>query len=137
MFLFKKKRKIDIIFDCDDFVVINKPSGFVVHEDGRTKEDTLVDWLLDKYPSIKGVGEMNDVLDRSGIVHRLDRETSGAMVVAKTQLAFEKIKKQFKKREVKKVYDAFICGRLKRERGTIDKFVGDIRETLGSILLLI
>ncbi len=115
-----------ILYENKDVLVINKPAGLVVHGDGKTKENTLVDWLLSKYPEIKDVGEPgrdshgNEIL-RSGIVHRLDRETSGVMLVAKTQESFENLKKQFQNRETKKVYEAFLVGELKNDEGTIDR----------------
>ena len=92
--------KIPILYEDKDILVINKPAGLVVHSDGRTKEKTLVDWILKKYPKTKKVGEpitLNDgtVLKRPGIVHRIDRDTSGVLVIAKTQPAFLFLKKQF------------------------------------------
>jgi 23S rRNA pseudouridine1911/1915/1917 synthase len=85
-----------------------------------------------QYPELKGVGEEQTLpdgtrIERPGIVHRLDRETSGVMIVARTQKAFEKLKKQFQDRNVKKVYRAFVHGVLKDDRGTIDKPIGSAR----------
>lgn len=109
-----------ILYEDDDVLVLNKPAGLLVHADGRTEEPTLVDWLLKKYPSIQGVGEYGAV-ERSGIVHRLDRETSGALVVAKNQKAFEELKKQFQDRTVEKIYHAFVYGKVKQDEGVIDR----------------
>src|SRR3989338_796613 len=118
----KTKKKIEILYEDADVLVINKPAGLIVHSDGRTKEPTLVEWILKKYPKIKGVGDQikdlrfkineshtagltdnlhltSDNLERSGIVHRLDRETSGALIIAKNQEAFYRMKHQFKKQE--------------------------------------
>jgi 23S rRNA pseudouridine1911/1915/1917 synthase len=72
---------IDILYEDKNYVAINKPAGLVVHADGRTKEKTVADWILEKYPEIKGVGEplrLSDetIVDRPGIVHRIDRDTS-------------------------------------------------------------
>jgi len=91
---------IEILYEDADLVVINKPAGLVVHGDGKNTEPTLVDWLLDRYPDIESVGEQGrdsegEVILRSGIVHRLDRETSGVMIIAKNQKSFEFLKKQF------------------------------------------
>ncbi|MCH7529601.1 RluA family pseudouridine synthase [Patescibacteria group bacterium] len=117
---------INIIYEDDDVLVVNKPSGLVVHSDGKTKEITLSDWAVSHYPQIKGVGEsliLSDgtTVERHGIVHRLDRETSGVMVLAKNQEAFLFLKNQFEKREIKKIYNAFVYGKLKEKEGTIDK----------------
>lgn len=111
-----------ILYEDADILVINKPVGLLVHADGRTEGPTLVDWLLKKYPSIKGVGEHGEV-ERSGIVHRLDRETSGALVVAKDQKAFEFLKKQFQERKVEKIYHAFVYGKVKRDESVIDRTI--------------
>lgn len=115
-----------ILFENNEVLVINKPAGLVVHSDGKTDESNLVDWLLSKYPEIKDVGEPgrdssgNEVL-RSGIVHRLDRETSGVMLIAKTQESFHNLKNQFKNHEIKKVYEAFVWGEMKNDEGIIDR----------------
>ena len=120
---------IEILYEDKDIVAINKPSGLVVHSDGKTNEPNLVDWLLSKYPEVKNVGEPgrdskgNEIL-RSGIVHRLDRDTSGVMLVAKTNEAFDFLKKQFQGHEVKKVYHAFVLGEMKTESGVIDRPIG-------------
>lgn len=118
-----------ILFEDSDVLVLDKPAGLVVHADGRTEETTLVDWLIKKYPDIKNVGEPLALADgtnllRPGIVHRLDRETSGALVVAKNQESYLFLKRQFQDREVKKKYHAFVYGDMKEERGTITKPIG-------------
>lgn len=121
--------KIEILYEDGEVVVVNKPSGLVVHSDGKTKEPSLVDWVLEKYPEIKDVGEPGrnangETVLRPGIVHRLDRETSGVMLVAKTKESFESLKKQFQNHEVKKTYHAFVVGEMKTEKGTIDRPIG-------------
>ncbi len=125
--------KIKIIFENDAYLVINKPAGLVVHPDGRTHEPTLVDWLLNKYPNIKNVGEpillkSGEVIIRPGIVHRIDRETSGVLVVAKTQEMFNCLKKQFRNNSVSKKYNAFVYGEVKLQdgegSGIIDRSIG-------------
>jgi 23S rRNA pseudouridine1911/1915/1917 synthase len=124
-----------IIFENTDFLIVNKPVGLAVHADGRpaqqgrTKEHTLADWLLEKYPEIKDVGEPwtspeGEVIYRPGIVHRLDKDTSGLMVVAKNQEMFDVLKKQFQNREVKKVYHAFVYGEMKQIKGIVDRPIG-------------
>lgn len=118
-----------ILYEDNDILAINKPAGLVVHSDGKTNEPNLVDWLLSKYPDIKNVGEpgrnaKGEEVLRSGIVHRLDRDTSGVMLVAKTQEAFESLKSQFQNHEIQKTYHAFLLGELKTDKGTIDRPIG-------------
>ena len=129
--------KINILYEDDDVLVVNKPSGLVVHSDGKTKEPTLTDWILENYPDVRGVGEptkLSDgtMIDRPGIVHRLDRETSGVLLVAKNQKAFEFLKKQFQEREMEKTYRAFVYGEMKNDSGVIDRPIarstGDFRK---------
>ncbi|MBD3247917.1 RluA family pseudouridine synthase [Candidatus Falkowbacteria bacterium] len=116
----KKKgpfKKIKIVAETDDYLVVDKPAGLVVHGAPHIKEDSLADWLLDKYPEIEGVGEDKE---RPGIVHRLDKDASGLMVVAKTQTAYNDLKKQFQKRQVLKHYQALVYGRPAKDEDKID-----------------
>lgn len=113
--------KIEELFKNENFIVINKPSGLVIHSNGKTKEETLVDWILENYPEIKGVGEAMGDIERPGIVHRLDRETSGVIIITRTQEAYDVLKKQFQNREVKKTYKAFVYGKVKNDSGIIDR----------------
>jgi len=119
---------IKILYEDEYIVAINKPVGLVVHSDGRTNEPTVVDWVLENYPEIKGVGENIEtekgVIDRPGIVHRLDRDTSGVLLVTKTQESFEYIKEQFKENTISKTYNAFVYGKLKEAEGVIDRPIG-------------
>ncbi|MGE5425546.1 MAG: RluA family pseudouridine synthase [Bacillota bacterium] len=107
---------IKIIFENDDLLVVEKPAGLIVHEGDATQEPTLADYLLADYPELKGVGEEET---RPGIVHRLDREASGLMVVARNQASFLHLKEQFKKRKVKKEYIALAHGKIIRDEGRI------------------
>lgn len=121
--------KIPILFEDKDVVVINKPAGIIVHPDGKTKAKTLVDWILKKYPKTKNVGEPTLLDDgtkiiRPGIVHRIDYNTTGCLIIAKNQKAYEFLKDQFKERKVHKVYHAFVYGDIKDERGMIDRAIG-------------
>jgi len=121
--------EIEILYEDKDALVINKPAGLIVHPDGKKKELSLVDWILKKYPKMKKVGEPTELSDgtkiiRPGIVHRIDRDTSGALIIAKNQKAYEFLKGQFKARKVRKVYHAFIYGNLKEDRGMIDRPIG-------------
>lgn len=120
---------IPILYEDDEVLVVNKPAGLVVHSDGRTTEPTLADWLLEKYPNIRGVGETialtkGGVIEKWGIVHRIDRDTSGVLLVAKTQAVFLNLKSQFQARTIKKSYRAITHGFFKEERGVIDKPIG-------------
>lgn len=124
---------IKIIHQEKDFLVLNKPSGISVHGDGKRKEETLADWLLENFPEIKGVGE-NLVtsegveIEKPGIVHRLDKETSGIILIALNQKAYEFFKKQFKNREIKKVYHLFAYGNIKDDLVTVDQLIGKDRK---------
>ena len=127
---------VSVVYEDNDVVIVNKPAGLVVHParsgvhpDGKTKEPTLVDWLLEKYPAIIQVGEPLVLTDgttikRPGIVHRLDRETSGVLIIAKNQQAFFHLKKQFQKREIRKIYNAFVWGEVKESEGVINRPIG-------------
>lgn len=121
--------KITVLYEDDDVVVINKPAGLVVHADGKREEPTLTDWIEKNYPESKGVGEPltlsnSDIIERSGIVHRIDRETSGVMLIAKNQPAFSYFKKQFQDRVISKIYHAFVYGEMKDDDGVIDRPIG-------------
>jgi len=107
----------EIIFNDKNYLVINKPAGLTVHGGVAVKDKTLVDWLLENYPEIKNVGE--DPI-RPGIVHRLDKEVSGLMVVAKNNLAFTNLKNQFQKRDINKQYLALAHGQISKEDGEIN-----------------
>ena len=120
-----------IIYEDDSLLVVNKPFGLMAHADGKSKEFTLADWVLERYPELAKVGEPWEAQDgtlilRPGIVHRLDKDTSGALVIAKKQEVFEKLKELFKNRAVKKEYRAFVYGGFKEEKkeGVIDKPIG-------------
>ena len=119
----------EIIFEDEYIAVINKPAGLIVHSDGRTEEPTLVDWIRKQYPQTEGVGEdwlspQGEVVPRPGIVHRLDRTTSGIMVIAKTQEGFLYLKEQFKGRTIRKIYDALVYGHPKENDGVIEMEIG-------------
>ncbi len=148
------KINIPILFESDDFLAVNKPAGLIVHHDGRTKEPALVDWIVEKYPELKDVGEPmgqdkeygiknmeteedSDFIPdstfkipnsiailRPGIVHRIDRDTSGVLLIAKNQHAFGYLKKQFQKRAIRKIYHAFVYGELKQDHGWIERPIG-------------
>ena len=113
-----------ILYEDKDILVINKPAGFVVHSDGRTQEPSVAAWFVQKYPEAAHVGEKMGNISRPGIVHRIDRETSGCLILAKTAEAHTALKEQFQKREVEKTYHAFVYGVMKEDRGTINLSIG-------------
>ena len=122
--------KVKILFEDKNMLVLDKPAGMAVHADARmTTEKTVADFILENYPSIKNVGEPMTVehggkqveIKRPGIVHRLDKETSGVLIVAKNQKTFELLKEQFQNHTIQKVYRAFVYG-----------YVSDPKASLGT-----
>ncbi len=108
---------IDIVYENDDLLVINKPSGMVTHPAPGNYENTLVNALLGKYAL------SNDKI-RPGIVHRLDKDTSGLMLVAKNDITHDKLAEMIKERKVKRMYLALVSGVINHETGTIDAPIG-------------
>ncbi|MCP2605192.1 RluA family pseudouridine synthase [Candidatus Aminicenantes bacterium AH-873-B07] len=116
---------LKIIYQDNDILIINKPSGIIVHPGAGIKKETLVNALLFHFPKIKNVGSEK----RPGIVHRLDKDTSGLMVIAKTNNAYFKLQSQFKERTVEKKYLALVKGRMPSKEGKIEIPIGrHIRE---------
>jgi 23S rRNA pseudouridine1911/1915/1917 synthase len=107
-----------VLYQDDALIVVNKPAGMIVHPDGKHDYPALDHWLTQKFGEIF-------------LVHRIDRETSGVLVVARNENTHELLKSQFKNREVRKVYRAFVYGTFKDERGIIDKPIGSARGGLG------
>ncbi len=103
--------KIKILYEDKDILAIDKPSGILVHPDQKSREKTILDLFIKKYPKIE-------------IVHRLDKETSGVLLLAKNQKAYEFLKNQFKEREIKKTYHAIVSGFVKNDHDTINKPIG-------------
>ena len=123
---------IRVIYEDDKVLAINKPPGIIVHPDGHSQEEALSDWILSQYPETRGIGEpmkltSGELIERHGIVHRLDRETSGVIIAAKTQDAFLYLKGQFQSRTIRKIYNAFLYGVLKDRAGVIEKPIGKSR----------
>ncbi len=115
---------LDIVYEDDDLAVVNKPAGMMVHAGAGATDDarnrgTLVNALLHHFKMLSGVG--GDM--RPGIVHRLDRATSGLMIVAKNDEAHRKLAQQFSARQVHKTYVTLVHGWPKRERGTIQSAI--------------
>lgn len=114
----------NILYEDADILVINKPAGLIVHADGRTKEESVADWFATTYPDSVDVGEKMGEVERPGVVHRIDRETSGVLILAKTKDGHAHLKEQFQNREVDKVYHVFVHGLVKEDRGTINLPIG-------------
>ena len=117
-------KDIEVIYENKDIIVVNKPAGMMVHGVAGhvSDEPALTDVLLKKYPEIRTVGDEPNM--RPGIVHRLDKDTSGVMVIARNQASFEYLKSLFKGRDIKKTYVAVVLGVPKEKRGIIDKPIG-------------
>lgn len=117
------------IYEDGDFLVVYKPSGLIVHPKNKDDDQpTLVDWVVLNYPQIKNIGEpfsaSGTSVPRAGIVHRLDKETSGLIIVAKTEESFYYFKNLFQERKIKKYYIALVYGKLKEAQGTIKAPLG-------------
>ena len=112
---------LDVLYEDDDLIVINKPAGLVVHPAAGNHEHTLVNALLHHCRGqLAGIGGV----ERPGIVHRLDKGTSGCLVVAKTDLAHQSLVAQFKARAVKKIYRAVCWGKFERASGRVETMIG-------------
>ena len=108
--------KLDVIFENNDYIIVNKPSGMVVHPGAGNIRDTLVNALLFHCKdSLSGIGG----IERPGIIHRLDKMTSGIVIAAKNDLSHQYISTQFKSRSVQKYYEAFVWNKLKQKKGKI------------------
>lgn len=103
--------KIKVLYEDPNILAINKPSGILVHPDNHSKAKTIVDLFIKKYPKLE-------------VVHRLDKETSGVLLLAKNQKAHVFLKKQFVNREIKKTYFAIVNGFVKNDHGVINKPIG-------------
>lgn len=112
--------ELEVIYEDEQILVINKPFGLVVHPGAGLTGGTLANGLIFYYPEIKEVGSPL----RPGIVHRLDKDTSGLIVVARTQAAYNSLRQQFEDRTVEKIYLGLARGRFKEKEGIIDLPVG-------------
>lgn len=112
---------LDIVYEDEDIVVVNKPSGMVVHPAAGNPNGTLVNALLYHCgSSLSGIGGVV----RPGIVHRIDKDTSGLLVVAKNDAAHESLSEQLKSHTVSRVYEAILIGNLKEDKGTVNAPIG-------------
>jgi 23S rRNA pseudouridine1911/1915/1917 synthase len=111
---------LTILYEDDDLIVINKASGMTVHPGAGHREHTLVSALLHHCSTLSGIGGK----ERPGIVHRLDKETSGCLVAAKNDVAHRELSEQFAARTVEKIYLALVAGKLRKETGIIENKIG-------------
>ena len=124
--------ELPILYEDADVVVVNKPAGLITHSDGRTTEPSIAEWALERYPALREVGEpwtspQGEIILRPGIVHRLDRGTSGVMILAKTNEAYAFLKKQFGDRSTEKKYRALAYGHPKEDSDIIEAEIVRIR----------
>jgi len=113
---------IKIVFEDQNLIVIDKPAGLVVHPGAGEHGETLVDWFLEKYPDLKKL-EWPDI-SRAGIVHRLDKETSGLMVLAKNPQTLQRLQALFQSHKSHKSYLALVFGQFNKKTGEIKSFIG-------------
>jgi 23S rRNA pseudouridine1911/1915/1917 synthase len=111
--------KLMIIYEDDNLIAVNKPSGIIVFPEGNIKEETLIDHLIKKNPELKNVGSPK----RYGVIHRLDKDTSGTILIAKNDKTLEVVQKEFQERRVVKKYIALVSGPVKED--------GELINTLG------
>jgi len=120
--------KIKVLFENKNLLVLDKPAGIVVHGDGKTKQPSISDYILKNFKKLKGVGEnltlevngKEVVVEKPGVVHRLDKDTTGCLLVAKNQNSFENLKGQFQNHKIKKEYVGLVWGHVKNDTGIID-----------------
>lgn len=118
-----------ILFEDDNYLILDKPAGMLVHSDGKTEGDSVTDWLSKKYPALENIGgevevQHGESVKRWGLAHRIDRETSGVLVATKNQAAFDDLQKKFQDRKVKKTYNAFVYGRVIVDHQVVDLPIG-------------
>ena len=116
-----REMDLDILYEDDDVVVLNKPKGLVVHPAAGHQDDTLVNGLL--YAMGDSLSGINGEL-RPGIVHRIDKDTSGLLAVAKNDLAHAVLASQLKDHSMARTYEAIVCGSFREESGTVDAPIG-------------
>jgi len=111
---------LKIIYENDNVLVIDKQSGITVFPEGNIKEKTIIDYIIEEKPEIKKVGSS----PRYGTVHRLDKDTSGILIIAKNNRTLESLQGKFKERKVKKKYIALCVGKIKEDEGKIETLIG-------------
>lgn len=114
-----------VLYEDKTTLVINKPAGWIVNSADTTKDQPVIQkWVEETYDFYKNADADSDFHKRAGIVHRLDKETSGCLIIAKTPDAFAELQRQFKDREIHKKYTALLHGKLKEKKGEIVAAVG-------------
>lgn len=113
-----------VVAEAPEYLVLDKPAGLICHSDGRTVEASVAEWLAEHYPETQAVGEpwvspQGEVVPVCGLVHRLDRTTSGVLIVARTRDMWDYLRSEFKARRVEKEYRAVVYGHVSGERGRI------------------
>lgn len=111
---------LKIIYEDNDVLVVEKPAGIVVFNEAQSAEKSLIDLLIEAYPLLKNTGDM----PRYGVVHRLDKDTSGIILVAKNDSTLAFLQAQFEKRQIEKKYLALAVGNVKNDTGTIETLLG-------------
>lgn len=107
--------KIEEIYQNEDLLIVNKPAGIIVFRENDSQKKSLIDFLIEKYPALKNTG----TTPRYGAIHRLDKDTSGIILIAKNNQSLIFFQKEFKKRRVEKTYLALISGKIKEDKGEI------------------
>ena len=115
-----KNEKLKVIYQDENLIVINKPAGIICFLEKEINKKTLINELLEKFPDLKNVGNP----PRYGTVHRLDKDTSGIILIAKNNKALDFFQKQFKDRNVTKKYIALVIGEIQRDKGKIETLIG-------------
>ncbi|MEK7653430.1 MAG: RluA family pseudouridine synthase [Patescibacteria group bacterium] len=121
-------RDIKILEENNNFLIIEKPAGLLVHPTAKNETDTLADWIIAKHPDLRKIGEDPS---RPAIVHRLDKEVSGLMLIPKTQDAFDYFKSQFKQHHVIKKYATLVRGEISKDEGMINFPIGRSKSRRG------
>ncbi len=113
-----------VVAETETFLVLSKPAGIAMHPAGHSQQLTISDWISTTYPQIVGIG---DDIKRPGMVHRLDKDTSGLILVAKTQKSFLALKKLFQERKIEKTYVALVYGNIPDPSGRMNAPIGRVK----------
>ena len=127
------EQEITVLYQDSHLVAIDKPAGILVHGDGKADSPTLTDWLVVHYPEAKKVGEPpletpQGLVERPGVVHRLDRDTSGVLLLAITSEGYQHLKRQFGERTIRKQYVALVYGLMREDRYLVTRPIGRAKQ---------
>ena len=111
---------LKILYQDNDLLAIDKPAGLVVYNSKKEKRESLMSLIVKKFPKLKEVGQA----PRYGLIHRLDKETSGIILIAKNNQALKFLQEEFKNREIEKKYLALVYGQIKEDKGNIKTLIG-------------